>query len=358
MAGHFTYREGDILGPYNMKLLKRTERTKGGRWKGIFQCAYKDCVYWDLCDKKYEVEISLVVAGKRYKCGKGNRKAPLSKKELGLVPQKQDDIETKPKRGRFKYNPGDKIGPYEVVLIERLYKQKDRWYASFQCPYCTESFIASIHDVQSGSSRSCGCLDNSTKEWSNGSTKWKDGDYIGPYKIKLIHRLNDKDKNGKSLGLFECPYCDINSNCKKTFTVPIERVSNGITSSCGCKKISRGEEKLIKILNDNNIQYYYQYSFNDCVNPETGRVLRFDFFLPQYNSCIEYDGQQHFLEFVRKYSSGWNNLITYEQNHKRDLIKDSYCKEHNIFLLRIPYYDYNTMDINYILGRIDRKEGV
>ena len=351
MAGHFTYQEGDVLGPYNMKLLQRTKRTKGGKWKGIFQCTYKDCAYWDVCDKKYEVEISLVVSGKRYKCGRGNRKSPLSKKELGLIPPQQNE-KIKPKRGRFKYNSGDEVGPYGVVLIERLYKQKDRWYASFQCPYCGGNFIASIHDVQNRSSRSCGCLDNSTKEWTNGKTKWNDGDYIGPYKIRLIRRLNQKDKNGKPLGLFECPYCDVNSTCNGIFIVPIERVSNGITSSCGCKKISHGEEKITKILTEASIKYYSQYTFSDCINPESGRVLRFDFFLPDYNYCIEYDGQQHFLEHVQKCSSGWNNYNTYYQCHKRDLIKDSYCKSHNIGLLRIPYYDYDKININYILKKI------
>lgn len=348
MAGHFTYKEGDLLGPYNMKLLKRTKQTKSGKWKGLFQCVYKECVYWDICDKKYEVEISLVVSGKRYKCGKGNRKTPLSKKEKGLVPEESKDIRIKPKRGRYKYNSGDKVGPYGVILLERKYKRRDRWYGSFQCPYCNSNFIAAIHDVQDGSSRSCGCLDNSTKQWSNGDTKWNDGDYIGPYKIKLVSRLNKKDKKGKPLGLFECPYCDINSTCNRTFIVPIERVSNGITSSCGCRKISHGEEKIIQTLNNSNIKYYCQYSFNDCINPDTGRVLRFDFFLPEYNYCIEYDGQQHFLKYVQDYGSGWNNVDTYRQCHKRDLIKNYYCEEHNIGLLRIPYYDYNKIDINYI----------
>lgn len=349
MAGHFTYKEGDVLGLHNMKLLKRTTRTKRGRWKGVFQCTYSDCVYWDICNKLYEVEISLVVSGRRYKCGRGNRKTPLTKKELGLEPEPPKKIKDKPKRNKFKHNSGDRVGPYGVVLLERLYKRNDRWYASFQCPYCGNSFIASIHDVNAGHSRSCGCLANSTKEWSNGKTKWNDGDYIGPYNVKLIHRLDEKDKNGKPLGLFECPYCDINDNCKKTFVVPIERVSNGITSSCGCKKISHGEEKIINILTNADIQYYTQYTFDDCINPDTGRKLRFDFYLPEYNFCIEYDGQQHFLKYVKKYESGWNSFDAYSQGHKRDLIKNLYCQEHNIGLFRIPYYDYNKIDINYII---------
>lgn len=352
MAGHFVYKEGDILGPYKMTLLKRTSRTKGGKWKGIFQCTYKDCVYWDKCDKKYEVEISLVVSGKHYKCGKGNRKTPLSKQELDLVSTDVKDIKNKPKRRRFKYNSGDKIGPYAITLLERLYKQKSRWYASFQCPYCGENFIAAIHDVQDGSSRSCGCLENSTKSWSGGDIKWSDGDKIGPYGITLFKRLDEKDEHNKPLGIFECPYYGINSKCNHFFIVPIERVSNGITSSCGCKKISHGEEKIISILQELGLDYKYQHIFEDCRNPETNRALRFDFYLPVYNCCIEYDGQQHFLDFVQKYSGGWNSLENYKQCHKRDVLKNIYCNENNIKLIRIPYYDYPKLNCEYILDRI------
>lgn len=352
MAGHFTYKEGDLLGPYRMELLKRTTKTPGGRWKGVFRCNYTQCVYWGVCDKQYEVEISLVVSGKRYRCGKGMRQTNLTDREKDII-SKKEQTQKKPKTGKFKYNPGDVVGPYGAILLHREYKEHDRWYCFFKCPYCEKSFLASIHDVQNGSSRSCGCLKNSTKQWSNGCVKWNDGNKVGPYSIELIKRLDKKDEHNKPLGLFKCPYCDINSKCKQTFVAPIERVSNGITSSCGCKNISHGEEKIINILTEANIQFCYQHIFDDCRNPETDRPLRFDFYLPDYNCCIEYDGQQHFLKYVKGRCSGWNSLENYQQCHKRDGIKDAYCRYNNIQLIRIPYYDFNKLNISYLKDKME-----
>ena len=55
-------------------------------------------------------------------------------------------------------------------------------------------------------------------------------------------------------------------------------------------------------------------------------MLRFDFYLPTYNLCIEYDGEQHFspIDFANK-GSEWANS-SFNQNQKRDEIKNQYCK--------------------------------
>lgn len=293
----FKYKVGDKLGPYHMELIKRTKQNSDRKWKALFKCNYDKCVYWDYCNREYEAEISLVVSGKRFKCKKGNRKTPLTDIEKGI--NKYQD-EMRPTTGKFKYHKGDRISPYNIKLINREYKKNNRWYGLFECPYCHKSFISSIHDVQDGSSQSCGCLKNSSKTWANGQVKWQSGDYIGPHKIYMIQRLQDRDKYQKPLGLFQCPYSQINQNCLKTFITPIERVKSGITSSCGCKIISHGEEKILKILKNANIKYETQYTFKDCINVKTSRKLRFDFYLPDYNCCIEYDGQQHFLDYVKK----------------------------------------------------------
>ena len=65
--------------------------------------------------------------------------------------------------------------------------------------------------------------------------------------------------------------------------------------SCGCFKSSKGELKISKALKKLKINYENQKSFNNCRNPETNRKLFFDFYLPDYNCCIEYDGEQHFI---------------------------------------------------------------
>lgn len=69
--------------------------------------------------------------------------------------------------------------------------------------------------------------------------------------------------------------------------------------------------------------------FNDCKDQ---RLLPFDFYLPDYNMCIEFDGIQHFKPI--EYFGG---LKTYKETKRRDKIKNDYCKNNNIQLIRIKY---------------------
>jgi len=63
-------------------------------------------------------------------------------------------------------------------------------------------------------------------------------------------------------------------------------------------------------------------------------LLKFDFYLPKYNYCIEYDGQQHFkpLEF-------FGGIVQFKKNQTRDKIKNDYCKKETIKLVRVKYND-------------------
>ena len=100
--------------------------------------------------------------------------------------------------------------------------------------------------------------------------------------------------------------------------------------SCGClNNKSRGEIKIAQILNENNISYKEQYCFQDCKN---NHCLPFDFYLPDYNICIEYDGKQHFQPV--EYFGGEKE---FQHTKINDKIKTQYCKDHDIKLVRIPY---------------------
>lgn len=100
--------------------------------------------------------------------------------------------------------------------------------------------------------------------------------------------------------------------------------------------ISKGEKNIADFLTLNSIMYYPQYSFKDCIYI---RVLRFDFYLPNYNLCIEFQGQQHYDPI-----KGWGDKEQLELNQKRDTIKRNYCKNNNIKLLEIPYWDIDNID--------------
>lgn len=99
---------------------------------------------------------------------------------------------------------------------------------------------------------------------------------------------------------------------------------------CPLCNASYGEKQIEQWLCNHNVEYMPQKTFNDCKDQ---RVLPFDFYLPLYNICIEYDGEQHFrpVDF-------FGGEAGFKQRKLHDAIKTEYCKNNNIRLLRIPYF--------------------
>jgi len=104
-------------------------------------------------------------------------------------------------------------------------------------------------------------------------------------------------------------------------------------SGAGCPSCmnSSGEDSICKILNELNISFKREYSFDNCIHKSK---MFFDFYLPDHNVCIEYDGEQHFIPI--EFFGGEESLISTKE---RDILKMKYCKENNIFILRISYLD-------------------
>ena len=77
--------------------------------------------------------------------------------------------------------------------------------------------------------------------------------------------------------------------------------------------------------------------------------LPFDFYLPQLNKCIEYDGGQHYfpVDFAGK---GMEHAEEqFRKTQYRDKIKNDYCKNNGISLLRIPYFKNVEEELNNFL---------
>ncbi|MFA5586921.1 MAG: hypothetical protein WDA02_10460 [Saccharofermentanales bacterium] len=104
-----------------------------------------------------------------------------------------------------------------------------------------------------------------------------------------------------------------------------------INNKTGCPKckLSKGEKQIEKYLLKNNIKYTIQKKFNGC---KYKQELKFDFYLPHYNTCIEYDGIQHF-----KNVNIWNKRSTLEEIQIKDKIKNDFCEKNKINLIRIKY---------------------
>lgn len=107
---------------------------------------------------------------------------------------------------------------------------------------------------------------------------------------------------------------------------------------CRCPHHNRslGEEKVSDILRDMNIKFMTQYTFNECKDVNK---LPFDFYIPKYNLCIEYDGRGHHepIDWAGR-GDEWAKE-QFEWVKKHDSIKNDFCLHNNIKLLRIPYWE-------------------
>ncbi len=126
--------------------------------------------------------------------------------------------------------------------------------------------------------------------------------------------------------------------------IPNSLLSGTECPKCGRRGLSSGEKEIHQYLDSRHINHVMQYKFDDCKDKNE---LPFDFYLPDYNSCIEYDGKQHF-EPVDLFG-GIDEFIV---RKKHDEIKDLYCNKNGIRLCRISYRD----DIIEILDHFFTKQ--
>lgn len=110
-----------------------------------------------------------------------------------------------------------------------------------------------------------------------------------------------------------------------------------IGAGCPICKESKGENRIRRYLESNKINFKPQKSFKGL-----GR-MRFDFYLPNQNICIEYQGEQHYKPF--KHFGGENS---FKKRVERDNLKRNYCKENNIRLIEIRYDE----DVENILTKL------
>lgn len=103
---------------------------------------------------------------------------------------------------------------------------------------------------------------------------------------------------------------------------------------CPYCKSSRGETLVRDILNNLDIGFIEQYRDHDC---KYKLKLSFDFYLPKYNTIIEYQGLQHY-----RYVPSFQSKKVFEESQIRDDIKRKYCKDNNINLIEIPYNEKNV----------------
>lgn len=172
-----------------------------------------------------------------------------------------------------------------------------------------------------------------TKLWHDNNLKGKEktipsttidltGQTFG--KLTVIKQSDKRASNGSVYWHCKC-------ECGREKDILGQSLRNGSCTSCGShSNISKGNAKIIDILNKHNILYEVEKKFSTCKDKN---CLPFDFYVNN-SYLIEYDGEQHYDK---------NTVFNYEYTHKHDLIKTQWCKENNIPLIRIPYTHYNNL---------------
>ena len=193
--------------------------------------------------------------------------------------------------------------------------------------------------LKDGKTKSCGCYrselttQNNTQDLTN-------------KRFNMVTALRRTDMKKHGSFVWECK-CDCGNIC----FIPTDILNmKQEYLSCGCAiPRSKGETKIARLLDEHNIRYQQEYTFNDCRNSQTGRLYRYDFAIFNHEDptlpirLIEFDGEQHFEESRR-----WRDCLADIQ--ARDAEKNQYAQQHQIPLVRIPYYYFDSFDFDDLMG--------
>lgn len=237
---------------------------------------------------------------------------------------------------KYSYLIGQKINKWTV---HNIYREKSKLYANCTCECGTRKEVA-ISNLVNNKSKDCGC--GRKKTMRDLKTKDLIGQRFG--KLKVLEMLEESNKFRRRL--YKCK-CDCGNEC----IVSSICLLSGDTASCGCL-LSYHNIYIHQLLNKNNIEH--EPEFKVVID---GKSYRFDFYLPKYNLFIEYDGQQHF-EPVRFRGEKRDIEEEFIKLQERDMIKNKYCEDNNINLLRIPYWEDKNIEkiISNHLQRLSEKD--
>lgn len=229
-----------------------------------------------------------------------------------------------------------------LTVTKRIIDDKDHVMWEATCD-CGNKIIVRGDSLRTGHTRSCGCLQKEVV----GSINKKDlvGQKFG--RLTVIKQSQRKDSSGNYYWFCNCECGTTNQE------VSGHHLVQGNISSCGCMR-SKGEEKITKILIENNIKFKREYLIEEFTL-STGGHPRFDFAILDDNNqlkyFIEYHGEQHY--------QARGSIFTEERVaviQIRDKEKEKFCEENAIPLIIIPYTKFNDLNIKDLIILEEKNE--
>lgn len=235
------------------------------------------------------------------------------------------DLARRNSEAHIKNEIGKRYGYLTVIKRIDSKRAAARWLCQCDCGNFTE--VDGSH-LRNNSVQSCGCKRH---EGNNGFDEM--GKIYG--KLTVIDRASNRENNSHRYWVCKC-------ECGNIIEVQGTYLRNGCARHCGCES-SAGEHKIHSLLSENNILFKRQLTFPDLLGDEGAR-LRYDFGIIDSNNnlkyIIEYDGIQHFE--VGHFGNTEEDL---KKIQKYDIMKNEYCKNNNIPLIRINYKNFEKFTI-------------
>lgn len=220
----------------------------------------------------------------------------------------------------------------KLTVIKMIYGKYENTKALCRCE-CGNEKIIDMRNILNSHTQSCGCYETESRY------NRKHLINITGNRYGMLLALEPTDKrasNGSVIWKCEC-------DCGNISYVSYSNLIAAKTLSCGCRRNSKWEEFIDSYLKSLNISFEREKRFEDCKNIQQTDMLPFDFYIPEKNIVLEYDGLHHFEPV--SYWGGEEKFIITQRNDK---IKNDYCKRNNIALLRLPY----TLNENEIIEKI------
>lgn len=273
------------------------------------------------CGEIREVRLSYIINDKTKDCGCGHNNRL---NEIAI--------------NKHKHLINTTINGWTILDIVPSNKKKTYTSAICQCR-CGKIKETRLSYVLNNKSKDCGC--GRKKMLQETRTKNLVGQRFG--KLVVIEMLDERNKNDRIV--YKCK-CD----CGNEVDVLGNSLTTNHTLSCGCL-VSYWNMYIKQFLEESKIEYKPEYTV--YIDDD---YYRYDFYLPQYNLFIEYDGQQHY-EPVRFYGNDEDAEYVFKRTQEHDEIKNRYCEENNIGLLRIPYWESKNIEtiISNHLQRLNEK---